>query len=330
MNEFLIINKEQIETIIDMNDVIEADEKAYSYKCDNKAELFPIVTHSFEDGVSEFDIKSGSMDGAGIFGMKLVSAFEGNDKYNLPRLTGTILVFDRETGMLKSMMDGGLITNMRTGAAGAVGCKYLARPESEVLLLVGTGAQGPVLLDATLRVMKNIKKILVCNPRSPQKVEGFIETVKNDLNISIPMEAVTDLESATRIADIILTAVPSRTGVINSDWVKPGTHLSCIGSDMEGKQELEIALMGRAKVFCDDLTQVINVGECEKAVKEGILKKEDITEIGDVILGNASGRDNDQQITIFDSTGIGLQDLMVASTVTKVAFDKGLGTKMNL
>lgn len=330
MNEFLIINKEQIETIIDMNDVIEADEKAYSYKCDNKAELFPIVTHSFEDGVSEFDIKSGSMDGAGIFGMKLVSAFEGNDKYDLPRLTGTILVFDRETGMLKSMMDGGLITNMRTGAAGAVGCKYLARPESEVLLLVGTGAQGPVLLDATLRVMKNIKKILVCNPRSPQKVEGFIETVKNDLNISIPMEAVTDLESATRIADIILTAVPSRTGVINSDWVKPGTHLSCIGSDMEGKQELEIALMGRAKVFCDDLTQVINVGECEKAVKEGILKKEDITEIGDVILGNASGRDNDQQITIFDSTGIGLQDLMVASTVTKVAFDKGLGTKMNL
>lgn len=330
MNEFLIINKEQIETIIDMNDVIEADEKAYSYKCDNKAELFPIVTHSFEDGVSEFDIKSGSMDGAGIFGMKLVSAFEGNDKYNLPRLTGTILVFDRETGMLKSMMDGGLITNMRTGAAGAVGCKYLARPESEVLLLVGTGAQGPVLLDATLRVMKNIKKILVCNPRSPQKVEGFIETVKNDLNISIPMEAVTDLESATRIADIILTAVPSRTGVINSDWIKPGTHLSCIGSDMEGKQELEIALMGRAKVFCDDLTQVINVGECEKAVKEGILKKEDITEIGDVILGNASGRDNDQQITIFDSTGIGLQDLMVASTVTKVAFDKGLGTKMNL
>lgn len=330
MNEFLIINKEQIETIIDMNDVIEADEKAYSYKCDNKAELFPIVTHSFEDGVSEFDIKSGSMDGAGIFGMKLVSAFEGNDKYDLPRLTGTILVFDRETGMLKSMMDGGLITNMRTGAAGAVGCKYLARPESEVLLLVGTGAQGPVLLDATLRVMKNIKKILVCNPRSPQKVEGFIETVKNDLNISIPMEAVTDLESATRIADIILTAVPSRTGVINSDWVKPGTHLSCIGSDMEGKQELEIALMGRAKVFCDDLTQVINVGECEKAVKEGILKKEDITEIGDVILGNASGRDNEQQITIFDSTGIGLQDLMVASTVTKVAFDKGLGTKMNL
>lgn len=330
MNEFIIISKEEVSSVIDMKDVIEADEKAYAYKCDGKAELFPIITHSFEDGVSEFDIKSGSMDGAGIFGMKLVSAFECNDKYNLPRLTGTILVFDRETGMLKSMMDGGLITNMRTGAAGAVGCKYLARPESEVLLLVGTGAQGPVLLEATLQVMKNIKKILICNPRSPQKVEGFIKSVNEKLRTAIPMEAVTDLENAARSADIILTAVPSRDGVIEADWVKPGTHLSCIGSDMEGKQELEVALMGRAKVFCDDLTQVINVGECEKAVKQGILKPENITEIGDVILGKVSGRDSAEQITIFDSTGIGLQDLMVASKVTDTALSKGFGTKMSM
>ena len=115
-----------------MDSVISAVEKAYAYKCDDKAALFPIVTHSFEDGVSEFDTKIGSMDGAGIFGMKIVSAFEGNDKYNLPRLTGTILIFDRETGMLKSMMDGGLITNMRTGAAGTVGCS-LEELDAELL-----------------------------------------------------------------------------------------------------------------------------------------------------------------------------------------------------
>lgn len=330
MNEFTILNKEEIQSVIRMDSVISAVEKAYAYKCDDKAALFPIVTHSFEDGVSEFDIKSGSMDGAGIFGMKIVSAFEGNDKYNLPRLTGTILIFDRETGMLKSMMDGGLITNMRTGAAGAVGCKYLARPESEVLLLVGTGAQGPVLLDATLRVMKNIKKILVCNPRSPHKVEGFIADVREKLQLKVHMEAVTDLEAAAGMADIILTAVPSRQAVIKTDWIRPGTHLSCIGSDMEGKQELEESLLARSKVFCDDLTQVVSVGECEKAVKQGILKRDDITEIGDVILGRASGRDSNEQITIFDSTGIGLQDLMTASEITDAADRMKLGIKMKL
>ncbi|MDO4977139.1 MAG: ornithine cyclodeaminase family protein [Eubacteriales bacterium] len=329
MHDFIIINQEEVSTVINMDDVIEADEKAYSLKCDHKAELFPIVTHRFENG-GEFDIKSGSMEGAGVFGMKLVSAFADNDKLNLPRLMGTILVFDSSTGMLKGMMDGSLITNMRTGAAGAVGCKYLARPESEVLLLVGTGAQGPVLIDATLRVMHNIKKILVCNPHTPQKVETFVEKLKEQINCDITIEAILDIEQATRSADIILTAVPSREGVIDSDWVKPGTHLSCIGSDMEGKQELEVSLMGRAKVFCDDLNQVIKIGECEKAVKQGILIPENITEIGDVILGKATGRDNNQQITIFDSTGIGLQDLMVASKVTDVALSKGIGTKMKI
>ncbi|MBQ4649595.1 MAG: ornithine cyclodeaminase family protein [Firmicutes bacterium] len=330
MHQFTIISKKEISSVLDMDTVIEAVEKAYSLKCDNQAELFPIVCHSFEDGVSEFDIKSGSMDGAGIFGMKLVSAFEGNDKYNLPRLTGTILVFDRETGMLRSMMDGGLITNMRTGAAGGVGCKYLARPESEVLLLVGTGAQGPVLLEATLNVMKNIKKIYVANLRSPHKVEAFINETCEKLGINIPVLPASDLETAVREADIILTATPARDGIIKKEWVKPGTHLSCIGSDMEGKQELDVDLVAAAKLFCDDLTQVINVGECEKAVKQGLVSPGDITEMGDVILGRAQGRRDAEEITIFDSTGIGLQDLMVASQITDMAENQGFGVKMEL
>lgn len=330
MHEFTIINKEEIASVLDMETVIEAVEKAYAYKCDGLAELFPIVTNSFEDGVAEFDIKSGSMDGAGIFGMKLVSAFAENDKLGLPRLTGTILVFDRKTGMLKSMMDGGLITNMRTGAAGAVGCKYLARPESEVLLLVGTGAQGPVLLEATLKVMKHIKTIFVCNPHSPQKAETFANEVKKKLNLQIPISATEDLEAAAKSADIILTATPSRTGVIKRQWIKPGTHLSCIGSDMEGKQELEEILLLNSKVFCDDLSQAITVGECEKAVKQGLLRVEAITELGEVILGKKPGRERDDEITVFDSSGIGLQDLMTASKVTEAVQQKGLGVTMKL
>ncbi len=330
MNQFTIINQEEIASVLDMDTVIQSVEKAYSYKCQGLAQLFPIVCHSFVDGVSEFDIKSGSMDGAGIFGMKLVSAFAGNSELGLPRLTGTILIFDRETGMLKSMMDGGLITNMRTGAAGAVGCKYLARPESEDLLLVGTGTQGPGLLDAAVRVMKQLRRIWVVNPHSPHKAAPFCETVRALVPEGVELLPTDDLEGAVRRADVILTATPSRAALIRDEWVKPGTHLSCIGSDMEGKQELEETLLSRSRVFCDDRNQVVAVGECEKAVKQGLLAPDRITELGEVILGRTAGRQTPEEITVFDSTGIGLQDLMVASSVTDLVSARQLGTRMTL
>ena len=333
MQEFRLINGEEIKAILDMDTVIAAVEKAYALKVSGQAELFPIVCHEFKGEDSEFDIKSGSMDGAGVFGMKLVSAFYGNDAYGLPRLMGTILVFDRKTGSLKSMMDGTLITNMRTGAAGAVGVKYLARPDSETLLLLGTGAQAGPLTRATLRVMPGIKHIIAANVHTPGRTEAFCEGLREEYGPGIEVTAVDTmegLEEAVKSADIILTATPSKEALIQADWVRPGTHLSCIGSDMEGKQELDVKLTAAAKAFCDDLGQVVSVGECEKAVKQGLLRPEDITEIGDVILGKAPGRTSDEDITIFDSTGIGLQDLMTASMIGDLAEEKNIGTVLRV
>ena len=330
MQEFILLNQDDVRSVIDMDLVLSAVEKAYCLKCDHQAELFPLVCHTFEEGQAEFDIKSGSADGAGVFGMKLVSFFLANSHKGLPRLTGTILIFDRTTGMLKGIMDGGCITNMRTGAAGGTGCKALARPESETLLLVGTGAQGAPLLEATLTVMKNIRRILVYNAHSFERAKVFAEAVRARPGITCTAVAADGLEAACKESDIILTATPCRDGLIQTDWIRPGTHLSCIGSDMEGKQELEISLLGKARVFCDDLAQVVAVGECEKAVKQGILLPSSITEIGDVLLGKAPGRQSDEEITIFDSTGIGLQDLMVATVLIDAAKKKGIGTVMKL
>ena len=331
MQEFLLINQEEISSILDMETVIAAVEKAYALKVSGQAELFPIVCHEFKGEDSEFDIKSGSMDGAGVFGMKLVSAFYENDAYGLPRLMGTILVFDRKTGQLKSMMDGTLITNMRTGAAGGVGAKYLARPDSETVLLLGTGAQGMPLLRATLQVMKHIKRIIVANVHTPGKAFEFAKNAATEFGMDVEaVETMADLERAVRSSDIILTATPSKEAIIQADWVRPGTHLSCIGSDMEGKQELDVDLTAKAKAFADDLNQVISVGECEKAVKQGLLKPENITEIGQVILGNVPGRENDEEITIFDSTGIGLQDLMTAAMIADKAKEKNIGTSLKI
>ena len=330
MQSFRLINQEEIASLLDMDTILGAVEQAYADKCRGLAQLFPVVCHSFEDGVSEFDIKSGSLDGAGVFGMKLVSAFAGNSDLGLPRLTGTILVFDRRTGMLKSMMDGGLITNMRTGAAGAVGCKYLARPDSEDLLLVGTGAQGPGLLEATLAVMGGIRRIRVVNPRSPEKAADFCARVRESIPAQVDLLAADDLEEAVRRSDIVLTATPSRRALIRRGWVRRGTHFSCIGSDMEGKQELEESILAEARVFCDDLNQVVKIGECEKAVRQGLLSPEGITELGNVILGQAPGRRTKEEVTVFDSTGIALQDLITAARVTALAEERGLGRSVLL
>ena len=267
----------------------------------------------------------------GIIIQKYKFNFYENDAYGLPRLMGTILVLDRKTGQLKSMMDGTLITNMRTGAAGGVGAKYLARPDSETVLLLGTGAQGMPLLKATLQVMKHIKRIIVANVHTPGKAFEFAKNAAAEFGMDVEaVETLADLERAVRSSDIILTATPSKEAIIQADWVRPGTHLSCIGSDMEGKQELEVKLTAKAKAFADDINQVISVGECEKAVKQGLLKPENITEIGQVILGNAPGRENDEEITIFDSTGIGLQDLMTAAMIADKAKEKNIGTSLKI
>lgn len=349
MAKVSILSKSEITSVLDMKSAVQAVGQAYAFKQSGKAELFPLVCHCFEEGEAELDIKSGTVDGAGIFGMKLVSAFKHNSEIGLPRLMGTILVFDRETGVLKSIMDGGHITNVRTGAAGAVGCQTLARPESETLLMVGTGVQGSNQIAAALEVMSNLKQILVYNPHSFEKAQRFCAELPDKLEknyfslygedahgkllrarANIPFIPVQDLQEACGQADIILTATPSRKALIMADWVKPGTHLSCVGSDMEGKQELEEALLAKARVFCDDRRQVIAVGECEKAVKQGLLKPEDICEIGDVLIGKMPGRQSADDITIFDSTGIGLQDLIVAALVTERAQENGLGVTVEI
>lgn len=349
MSTPVILNYDEVMSVLDMRSVIEGVERAYAYKSSGRARLFPLICHSFQDGAAEFDIKSGSIDAAGIFGMKLVTYFSGNSQLGLPVLSGTVLIFNRSTGQLEAVMDGARITNMRTGAAGAVGAKHLARANSRRLLMVGAGTQAINLIMATMEVMESIEKVTVHDPLSFEKACQFAGTLRERMmreyvsryqdtpyyerlkaRLDIEYAPSGDLQAACGEADIILTATPSRKALIMSDWVKPGTHLSCIGADMEGKQELDEALLGRSRVFADDISQVLKVGECEKAYRDGILKQADITEIGQVILGAAPGRVRDDDITIFDSTGIAIQDLITAQAVLKRSVDRRIGTRVQI
>jgi ornithine cyclodeaminase/alanine dehydrogenase len=227
---------------------------------------------------------------------------------------------------------------MRTGAAGAIGAKYLARKDSESLLMVGTGHQALFQIGATLTALPGISKVMVHSPRTKGKAEKFCEGVEENLRLMFPelsfeatFEAANDLEKAVGVSDIIITATPSREAMILKEWVKPGTHISCIGADMSGKQEIDEKLYETARVFVDDFKQAATVGETETAVAKGIVSiEEPLSEIGVVIAGETDGRQSDKDITIFDSTGIALQDLMVSKLALDKAESLGIGDTIDL
>ena len=348
MNKITILNEEAIKKLLDIKSVIKVVEQAYVLKNSNQADLFPIITHIFEPGKADMDIKSGHLKGdANIFGLKLVSWFGENSKKGFPEVIGTIMVFDGKTGIPLGILSGEHMTGMRTGSAGAIGVKYLARKDSENLLMVGVGHQAFFQIAATLTVLNQIKKVMVYDPIDYKFAVDFCHKIKKKLNdeilskykddeilakkYDIDFVATDDIEKSTGEADIIVTATPSYKPLIKEEWIKKGTHLTCIGADMEGKQEIDENIFSKARIFVDDLEQAIHVGETEIPIKKGMIKKEDIAgEIGEVILGTKPGRLSDDEITIFDSTGIAHQDLLTAAHVLKIAQEKGLGTIVEL
>jgi len=351
MFKMLALSHEDTEKLLDMTTVVGKVEEAFNLKYLKEAELFPMIFHEFVQGVSDMDIKSGHLEGAGIFGLKLVSLFTENAEKNIPQLIGTVLVLDQHTGVPKAILSAEHITSMRTGAAGAIGAKYLARQDSKNLLIVGTGNQAAYQIAATLMVMPDIEKVYLWNPIDINLAKEFngeiaerlekeflsfyaddektYESIEKKFNVQF--EVVEDIEKATKESDIIITITPSRKPLIMKSWVKPGAHFSCVGSDISGKQEIDEELFKDAVIYTDDLGQSMNVGEAEIAFKKGIISKASyFGEIGSLIAGKAKGRSTDDEITIFDSTGIALQDLITADYAIKQAKEKNIGSSFNL
>lgn len=351
MSEVRILNHEIIDQVLDMKQVIGAVEKVYTLKSSGETDLFPMVFYEFERGKADMDIKSGYLKGENIYGLKLVSWFGENNKLGLPLLYGTTMIFDSKTGKPVGILNAEHVTGMRTGAAGAIGAKYLARKDSESLLMVGTGHQSTFQIAATLIAMDNIRTVRIYSPINRDKAKALIGIIKERLEkdflskyekgsalyeeikrkFDVSFEAVADIKEAAGKSDIIITATPARSPLIMKEWVRKGTHFSCVGADMEGKQEIDENIFKMARVYVDDMNQAVNVGETEIPIKKGVIAREDIiAEIGDVLLGRAIGRISDEDITIYDTTGIALQDLIVSKLALDIAEAKGLGIEVEL
>lgn len=338
MTNIKILNKENIESLIDMQMVIRAVENAYAQKSESKGSVWPLVFYEYEHNVFDLDIRSGNLDNDNLYGFKLISYNENNPGNNLPKVYATSMIFDSKTGMPLALLNAEPITVYRTGAAAGIGAKYLARKNSEQLLIVGCGNIVPYCIAATLITVPSIKKVYISNPHNietaQRRLPEIIKTVsdilsKSNLELTAEINIVDNLEETTKLSDVIVTCTPSETAMIKQEWVKEGTHFSCMGAGMPNKQEIDEKVFTISQTFADDIKQCLEVGEAQTARRKNLISSFD-GEIGDLILGKIIGRKDDKDITLFDSTGIFLQDLAVSLELLRKANIENIGFETDI
>ncbi|RLI02889.1 alanine dehydrogenase [Candidatus Bathyarchaeota archaeon] len=318
--ETLILTQVEIKELITPEEAIKVVEEAFKLHALKRAQMPPKVFLNFEKG----DLRAMPAYLDGKAGIKWVNSHPENPKKGLPTVMAIIVYNDPETGYPLAIMDGTYITNLRTGAASAVASKYLARDDSEVFGFIGCGNQAYSQFIALKKVFE-IKKVKAFDVVE-EKAKKFVEFCKK---AGICAE-VTDAKDTCR-CDVLNTATPSREPIIKKEWIKNGTHINAIGADAPGKQELDEGLILRSKIIVDDLEQAMHAGEINVLVSKGILKKDAIyATIGEIIAGFKKGRESKTEITIFDSTGLAIQDIAVASLVFEKAVRKSSGIKIKL
>ena len=337
MSKIKILNEKDIKKIINLNIAINAVEKSYRQKSSNKGNVWPLVFYEYEHNVFDLDIRSGNLIDSGAYGLKLISYNENNPQNGLSKVNATALVCNDKTGEPLAILNAAPITSYRTGAAAAIGAKYLAKKDSKNLLIVGNGNIAKYSTAATLFLMDSIENVYLYNPRrviESSELTSFKEEVqvllkKSGRETKTIFNIVDDINKITSISDIIITTTPSDKSLIDEKFVKPGTHFSCMGACMTGKQEIDEKLFTKARIFADDESQCLKQGEAQCAYNKNLISKFD-GEIGEVIIGKIDGRKSENDITIFDSTGLFLQDLATSMELINEANKKNIGVEIEL
>ena len=331
LKKTIILNKSHVEELIKMNEVIKSVETAFTEEAncniDMPAKKYLYFNQNTAKSPGDLRIMPCSVIGS-IAGVKAVNVHPDNpEKFNLPTVMAVIELIDPDNGYPLAIMDGTSITNMRTGAAAGLATKYLARKNSENVGFVGSGVQALLSFLAHNEVMK-IKEIKISS-RTLESRENLARIIRDKYGIDAV--AVKNVKEAVTGMDVVTTTTPSCTPLVLSKWVDEGTHINAMGADAPGKQELETKLILRSKIIIDDWEQASHSGEINVPLSEGTLGKGDIhAKLGDIIIGNKMGRTCDDEITVFDSTGLAVQDIATAWKVYEKALKRGIGHKMDL
>lgn len=342
MAKMTVLSARDIERVFTVDDALTAVEEAYRQKAVGLAKAWPMVYEEIDPGASDMDIRSGILGGEGLFGLKLTSWAGGNPQRGLPDVFGTTLVCESETGEPRALLNASAITGLRTGAAAALGVKWLAREDVRSVLVAGAGHMCPFVVAATLAACPTIERVTVYDPLkgalSEERLSAIQARVRELLAASPAREAcdcaldtANDGAACAQLADAVITVTPATVPFVDEEWIHPGLHLSCVGADMPGKQEVASAVTARACLFADDRVQSVSSGELEVPAKEGAVSADDIkAELGEVIAGTHPGRSGDEEVTLFDTSGIAVQDLAASKVALVRALEAGLGQTVEL
>ena len=319
----LLLSYDDVFSVLSMEDMIGAVEEGYISYNRGKVAQPDVGSIEEEHNNGETDIKSCYNEENETVSVKIASGFWDNPQnYHISTMQGTIVMIDGRNGLPICVMDGSLITNYRTGAAGAISCKYLARKDSETVAVIGAGGQARMQIYALNEVLP-IKKVRVFSP-----VEAELQRYKDDVEKNTNLEVIlcSTASEAMEGADIAISTTPAKEFWVKKEDVKKGMHIVAVGADMAGKNEWDPEIFKDAKVVVDSVIQCVSRGETRNAIVNGIIKEEEIHgEIGEIIEGQKNGRSNDDEITIFDTTGMGVQDNVAAVSIYSLARKNGIG-----
>ncbi len=305
-----------------MPDVLTLIEQAFAERGRGRTEMPAKSYLHFPQSQGVLLIMPGNLPQMGEAAVKLISVHTGNPAmHGLPTLIATIVLIDSATGEPVCIMDGTYVTGMRTGAASGVATRLLARRDSRVLGLIGAGFQGPFQLDAVRRSMR-VERVLV-NDLVIEKAQNLAGIARG---FGIEARACETAEEVVRGCDVLVTATPSDHPIVKDEWVHQGMHLNCVGSYAAGKQEIDPAILKRAKVVVDDWEQASHAGEVNVPVSRGEFGRADVyAELPEIAAGLKPGRTDDAEVTVFDTTGLAIQDVVTAWKAFEVAERTGLG-----
>lgn len=324
----LILSQEDVRKALSIEKVIDSVKAGYRAYQKGVLQQPDIQSMEMPANNGETDIKSCYNQDSEVVSVKIASGFYDNGKQNdLPSMIGVITLLDGKTGYPLCVMDGGLITNIRTGAAGAISCELFARANAKTVCVLGGGGQAREQVRC-LKKVRDIQEVRVFS-EYPEELPAYKADIEKDPGISVTI--CSSAEEAMEGADIAISTTPSKHYLADASLVRPGMHIVAVGADMAGKNEWDPALFSKAdKVICDSIAQCVSRGETRNGILAGTITQEGIyAEIGEVLLGNRPGRESDSEITVFDTTGMGVQDNVTAAAVYETAKQEGMGIEFS-
>ena len=304
-------------------EALEAVAQGFSRLAEGRATAPPVIAIEIPEHNGEVDIKTAYMEGLDSFAVKIASGFPDNPERGLPRGTGMMVLISAETGFLLALLvDNGYLTELRTGLAGALAADRLARREIETAGVIGSGSQARYQMRG-LKMVRDFKRLYVYGVVA-EELAHFVDDMEAELGVEVIV--ATTAETVVRESDVVVCATPARAPYLRAQWLHPGLHVTSMGSDMPGKQELFADCFARAdRVACDRVSQCVAIGELHHVTDAGVLDESRIDELGELTAGIKPGRQTDDEITICDLTGVGVQDTAIARLAYRRALAAGLG-----